>query len=582
MDIPASRNPGGAITALNTREGLALDAQTLCEAFQRTAGRYAEKVALRTSGDAVLITWAEYAERVERIAAGLAALGVSRGDTVGIMLVNRPEFNLIDTAALHLGATPFSVYNSSPAEQIAYLFGNAANRVIVTERGFLPVIQAAMAAGGEVEHVVLVDGEQGGTISVQRLEAMGEPGFDFEATWRAVRPGDLATLIYTSGTTGPPKGVQLTHANLLADASALLAVLDFPPADRVISWLPAAHIADRMLNYYLPVLRGLTITCCDDPKRIADVLQSVRPHWFFAVPRVWEKLKATLEAGGLRDPKALTIDSRAAVRAKLGLDQAKWLNSAGAPIPSDVVEYFAALGLPVSQLFGMSELSGAATLDPPGAIRIGTVGPPLPGVELRLADDGELLVRGPMVTQGYRGDPDRTREAIDEDGWLHTGDIAEIDDDGYVTIVDRKKELIINAAGQNMSPANIEAALKSAHPLIGQAVAIGDRRPCNTALIVLDPDVCAAFARDHGIEDSSPTALASDGRVCAAVAAAVADANTRLSRVEQIKRHTILPCDWGPGGDELTPTMKLRRKPINVKYATEIDAMYADTERTPA
>ena len=224
----------------------------------------------------------------------------------------------------------------------------------------------------------------------------------------------------------------------------------------------------------------------------------------------------------------------------------------------------------------MSETSCVIACNPPGRVKIGTCGPPVRGIELRLADDGELLVRGEPLMAGYRGDPVRTREAVDEDGWLHTGDIAEIDKDGHVTIVDRKKELIINAAGKNMSPANIEGALKSAHPLIGQAVAIGDRRPYNVALIVLDPDTCAAFARDHEIEDASPTALASDERVCAAVEAAVADANTHLSRVEQIKRHTILPIDWTPGGDELTPTMKLKRKPIAEKYAAEIDAMYAD------
>jgi len=216
-----------------------------------------------------------------------------------------------------------------------------------------------------------------------------------------------------------------------------------------------------------------------------------------------------------------------------------------------------------------------ATANPKDAIRIGTVGKPLPGVEVTLAADGELLVRGPTIMRGYLKDAEKTAETIDAEGWLHTGDVGEIDADGYVRIVDRKKELIINAAGKNMSPANIEAALKSAHPLIGQAVAIGDRRPYNTALIVLDPDACAAFASEHGIEGSAPTVLARDERVCAAVDAAVANANTHLSRVEQIKRHTILPCDWEPGGDELTPTMKLKRRPIAEKYAAEIEALYA-------
>jgi long-subunit acyl-CoA synthetase (AMP-forming) len=561
---------------LDARERSALDAPTLCAAFQRTAETYAENVALRTPGGAVSIAWAEYAERVRQIAAGLAALGVGRGDTVGIMLVNRPEFHLIDSAALHLGATPFSVYNTSAAEQIAYLFGNAANRVVVTERGFLPVIEEATAAGGKVEHVVLVDGEQEATISLQRLETMGAPGFDFEATWRAVQPGDVATLIYTSGTTGPPKGVQLTHASLLAEMRAMHERLPAAPGGRAISFLPSAHIADRWSNHYQSSIGlGFTLTCVADPRTIATHLPEVRPTTWGSVPRVWEKIKAALEAQGITEPGALSEQQRAAVRVEIGLDRCEWLVAGGAPTTPELLRYFLDLGLPICELFGMSETSCVVTCNPPDRIKIGTCGTAVAGAQLTLADDGELLVRGELLMAGYRGDPERTREAIDRDGWLHTGDIAEIDEDGYVTIVDRKKELIINAAGKNMSPANIEGALKSAHPLIGQAVTIGDRRPYNCALIVLDPDVCAAFADDHGIEDASPAVLARDERVRAAVAAAVADANARLSRVEQIKRHTILPHDWAPGGEELTPTMKLRRKPIAEKYAAEIEALYA-------
>jgi long-chain acyl-CoA synthetase len=549
--------------------GSALDALTLCEAFQRTAAHYAETVALRTPDDAVSITWAQYAQRVEGIAAGLAALGVSRGDTVGIMLVNRPEFNLIDTGALHLGATPFSAYNSSPAEQIAYLFGNAANRVVVTEQAFLPVIQAAMAAGGEVEHIVLVDGEQERTISLERLEAMGEPGFDFQAAWRSVLPSDVATLIYTSGTTGPPKGVQLTHASLLAEMRAMHERLPTTPGGRATSFLPSAHIADRWGQHYqCSIGLGFTVTSVADPRTIVSHLPEVRPTIWGSVPRVWEKIKAALEAQGITAPAALFEEHRAAIRVKIGLDQCEWLVAGGAPTPPELLRFFLDLGLPICELFGMSETSCAITCNPPDRIKIGTCGPAVRGVELQ-------LVHGELLMAGYRGEPEHTREAIDAQGWLHTGDIAEIDDDGYVTIVDRKKELIINAAGKNMSPANIEAALKSAHPLIGQAVTIGDRRPYNCALIVLDPDVCAAFARDQGVEDASPAMLAHDERVQAAVAAAVADANTHLARAEQIKRHTILPYDWEPGGEELTPTMKLKRKPIAEKYAAEIEALYA-------
>jgi len=406
-------------------------------------------------------------------------------------------------------------------------------------------------------------------ISLERLEGMGEPGFDFHAAWRSVSPSDVATLIYTSGTTGPPKGVELTHSSLLADMRATHERLPATPGGRTISFLPSAHIADRWYaHYHCSMALGFTVTSVADPRTTATHLIGVRPTVWGSVPRVWEKIKAALEAQGITQPAALSEQQRAAIRTKIGLDQCEWLVTGGAPTAPELIRYFLDLGLEICELLGMSETSCMVACNPPGQIKIGTCGPALRGVELRLADDGELLMAG------YRGDPDRTRETIDDDGWLHTGDIAEIDEDGYVTIVDRKKELIINATGKNMSPTNIEAALKSAHPLIGQAVAIGDRRPYNTALVVLDPDMCAAFASEQGIEDSSPTALARDERVRAAVTAAVADANTHLARVEQIKRHTILPCDWEPGGDELTPTMKLKRKPIAEKYAAEIDAMY--------
>jgi long-chain acyl-CoA synthetase len=549
----------------------ALDAATLCEAFQTTATERADQEALRTPGGGVSITFGEYADRVRRIAAGLYGLGVRRGDAVAIMLVNRPEFNLVDTATLHLGATPFSVYNTSTTEQIEFLFANAGNSVVITERAFLPVLRGAKG----IEHVVLVDGDEGGTMSLDRLEGSAADSFDFEAAWRAVEPGDVATLIYTSGTTGPPKGVELTHANLLAEVRAVTSRLPARAGGRSTSFLPSAHIADRWSSHYQgSICMGCTITSVADPRTVVAHLPEVRPTAWGAVPRVWEKLKAALEAQGVTDPASLSDDHKLALRAKLGLDDWDWLMVGAAPTPVEVLAYFADLGLEICEVWGMSETSCCATCNPRGAVRPGTCGPAVDGCELRLADDGELLVAGPLVMKGYRGDPDKTREAIDEDGWLHTGDVAEIDDDGYMKIVDRKKELIINAAGKNMSPANIEARLKAAHSLIGQAVAIGDRRPYNVALIVLDPDACAAFARDHGLSDPSPTALAQDDRVRAAVAAGVDEANSHLSRVEQIKRFEILPAEWEPGGEELTPTMKLKRRPINALYADEIEALY--------
>jgi long-subunit acyl-CoA synthetase (AMP-forming) len=295
---------------------------------------------------------------------------------------------------------------------------------------------------------------------------------------------------------------------------------------------------------------------------VVPALAQIRPTVWLAVPRIWEKLMASLTAGGVVDPHGLSREERAALRAKLGLDRASALVSGAAPITIEVLEYFAALDMEILEGWAMSETGCIGTINRPGHVRVGTVGTAAPGVDLRLADDGELLVRGKNVMVGYRGDPAQTVDAFWGDGWLRTGDIAEIDADGYVTIVDRKKELIINAAGKNMSPANIEQVVKSSHPLIGQVAVIGDRRPYNVALIVLDPD--AADGRS-----------ATDADVQEAVTKAVDEANARLARVEQIKRFTLLPDDWLPGGDELTPTMKLKRKPIAEKYAREIEAMYA-------
>jgi long-chain acyl-CoA synthetase len=550
-------------------------ASTLCEAFQITAAERPDAVALRTPGGGVEISWAEYADRVGRIAGGLAALGVGRGDTVALMMTNRPEFNLVDTAVMHLGATPFSIYNTSAPEQIGYLFSNADNRVVVCEGQFLDAIRAADAP--LVEHVVVIDGEGEGTVRLADLEAAPHEDFDFDGAWRAVEPEDVVTLIYTSGTTGPPKGVQLTHASVMAENRGCAAVIPFPVFGRCTSYLPSAHIGDRWLShYYTSIMFGATITAVADVRQVVGVLPEVRPSAWGTVPRIWEKIKAGLEATGIADPSILSDAVKAGVREQLGLDQAQWLTSAAAPIPPAVLEYFHALRLPICEFWGMSELSCLATINPLDDIRIGTVGKAIPGIELKLLDDGELLARGPLVMKGYRKDPEKTAAAVDAEGWMHTGDVATIDEDGYVTIIDRKKELIINAAGKNMSPANIEQKLKASSPLIGQAICIGDRRPYNVALLVLDPDIGAQWAQQHGLANASAAVLAQDPGVHAEVARGVETANSQLSRVEQIKRFRILSVDWEPGGEELTPTMKLKRKPIHAKYAAEIDALYAD------
>jgi long-subunit acyl-CoA synthetase (AMP-forming) len=605
----------GAVITRAERVGppRALAAATMCEAFQITAAERADQVALRTIGDGVSITFGEYAERVRRLAGALQALGVRRGDTVGFMLTNRPEFHLLDTAAIHLGATPFSLYNTSSPEQIAFLLGDAANRVFVVETALLDRARRGMAQAGVVEHLVVVGGAAGdGGLTLADLEeAEPDPEFDFEATWRSVRPDDLLTLIYTSGTTGPPKGVQLTHANELAECRGIDPVGHPRPGGSVVSYLPHAHIADRGLSQYAQMVWGHTVTCCPEVTQVFAHVADAHPTFFGGVPRIWEKLKAALEAGIEAEPdesrrsatrqaielglRKVRLEQRgepvpselgeayeraeeavfSKIRARLGLERCEWYMIGAAPSPLEVLEFFAAIGIPICEVWGMSETTSIATLVPQDNLRLGTVGPPIPGVELRLADDGELLVRGDTVMAGYRNQPEKTAEAVDADGWLHTGDIAGLDDAGFVKIIDRKKELIINAAGKNMSPANIEQQLKQGSPLIGQAVAIGDGRPYNVALIVLDPDASVAFAQQRGLGDASPEAMSAEPAVLEEVRAGVERANSHLSRVEQIKRFKVLPCDWPPAGDELTPTMKLKRKPIGEKYAVEIEALYS-------
>lgn len=581
---------------------------TLCEAFQRTASIDPDAVALRTPGGTRTLTWRELAAQVRQVAAGLAGLGVGRGDTVSLMMANRIEFYPLEVGAQHLGATSFSVYNTLPAEQLTYLFDNAGTRVVVCEEQYVDRIRAS---GAPIEHIVCIDGSPAGTLSVDDLYAAARPDFDFEATWRAVRPDDIVTLIYTSGTTGNPKGVEMTHANLLFEAFGLDAVLGNRFGDRTTSYLPSAHIADRMMALYSLEVFGTQVTVVPDPRAIAAALPDVRPTVWAAVPRVWEKLKAAIDFAAANEPdetkrqalqwglsvaakRAAALLANAAVpddvaaewrtaddmvlsrlRERLGFSELRWAVSGAAPIPNETLAFFAGIGIPISEVWGMSELSCAASVSHPDDMRLGSVGRLLPGLEGRVAEDGEYLVRGPLVMKGYRKEPAKTAEAIDEDGWLHTGDIVEVDAEGYLRVVDRKKELIINAAGKNMSPANIENAILAACPMVGVMITIGDGRPYNTALMVFDAESVGPYAARHGLSDASPAALAAHPEVIARIAAGVAKGNANLSRVEQIKRFRVLPTLWEPGGDEITLTMKLKRKPIMAKYAGEIEELYS-------
>jgi long-subunit acyl-CoA synthetase (AMP-forming) len=549
--------------------------KTLCEAFMRTVERYPERMAVVAPGRAG-ITWGEYGAQVRDVAAGLHELGLGPGDTLALMLSTRLEFHLLDAAAIMLGAVPFSIYNTAPPQDIAYVLANSRTRLAIVEdhlRGRVPV-----------EHTLTVP-------DVPDIRARGAASsFDVEAAAGGVEPDDLLTLIYTSGTTGEPKGVEISHANVLSVAAAVDSVAGWPDAAALVSYLPMAHIGDRNCSHYWPMIFGSTVTCCDDISAVLDVMRDVRVHFAFGMPRLFEKLRAVIE----RDADQATRDAlnRARLRATggdgpepeemllrqvreaYGFDRLKFGITGGTMTPPDLLAFLHGLGMPVGEIWGMSECTGVATMSAPEAMRIGTAGTPIAGVEVRLADDGELELRGPGIMRRYRGRPDLTAEAFAEDGWLRSGDIGQIDEDGYVSVVDRKKELIIGSSGKNMAPARIEARLKEAFPLIGGAVAIGDQRPYNVALIALDPDACTGFAREHGLAADSPAQLADHPLVRAAVDEQIRAANEHLSGPERIKRFAIVPVAWLPGGDELTPTMKPRRRAILTKYAAEIDALY--------
>jgi long-subunit acyl-CoA synthetase (AMP-forming) len=589
-----------------------LRADTVAQAFTETVRGYPDRVALRTRGGEVEITWEEYGARVDRFGHGLRALGLERGDTFAIMLTNRPEFHIADTAALSLGATPFSLYQTLTPDQIAYQLTDSGAEIVITEPAFIERVLAARDNAPHVRHVVITDGEAAGTIAFDELLAGEGSSDEIAASRSAIEPDDLLTLIYTSGTTGPPKGVQLTHRNLMSAVKTFDEVIDFPEGARVVSYLPMAHIAERATGHYLPIVLGHSVTCCPNPREVIAYLPEVRPTWFFAVPRIWEKLKAGLEAmmeaeqdperkralswavevghrkvrleqAGETVPEDLVAEWEKAeaqvlskLRASLGLDELEAVYVGAAPTPLAVLEFFHAIGVPVAELWGLSESTGSGAVNLPGKIKLGSVGQVTPGMELKLADDGEILIRGPQIMKSYRNMDEATEAAFTPDGWLCTGDIGELDEEGYLRIVDRKKELIITAGGKNISPANLESLLKH-HPLVGQAAVIGDRRPYVAALIVLDAEAAPAWAKANGVSYSDIASFSAEDRVRAEIQRAVDDANQHVSNVEAIKRFTILPTEWTVDSEELTPTLKLKRRVVTDKYATEIEALYSSS-----
>lgn len=551
-------------------------------------------------------TTGEVADRVARAAAGLRALGVGPGQRVMLMLRNIPEFHVADLAVMFCGATPVSIYNSSSPEQVAYLAGHAeASVAIVEDAGFLARFDAVRDRLPLLGHAVVVRGAPDGVLSWDLL--LDHEPIDLAEAAVGITATSPATVIYTSGTTGPPKGVVLTHENVVSQVLGLRSLFDHDiTGRRLVSYLPMAHIAERAVSHYGMILNNYQVSCCPDLDSLGEYLVQVRPQVIFGVPRVWEKIRARVLAAVSADPeraaklagaiKAATPIAMArnwgtatheqnanweflqdaglrAVCEMVGLDQVEYAITGAAPIPVEVIEWWNGLGVPLSEVYGMSENTGAMTWTPT-RIKPGTVGPPIPGAEVRLGEDGEVLCRGQLVFPGYLKDPERTAEALDADGWLHTGDIGQFDEDGYLRIVDRKKELIITAGGKNISPANLEAALKTI-PLVGQAFVVGDAKPYTAALVLLDPEVAPGWAAARGLPFTSLVELASHPDVVAEIEAGLAAAMAPFSQAEKVKRLRVLGVEWLPDSDELTPTAKLKRRVIHAKYAPDLEALYS-------
>ena len=570
---------------------------TVVDLFARRVIEGGERAALRSHAAEgwTTTTWAEYGRTVDRISGGLATLGVVPGDRVAILSANRPEWHEADLATMTAGAVTVPVYPTSSSSQIGYILGHAGARVafienhdqlakVLLKRDHLP----------ELRHVVLFEGSDGlddpFVLSWEELVGRNAP-----ATPRLAAADDLATLVYTSGTTGPPKGAMISHANLAATIRSVTSVVPIGPADRFLSFLPLSHIAERVVSHFGQIASGGETWFARSLATVPEDLRASRPTIFFAVPRVWEKFHdaITENVNTLRGPQRRLVDRYLELaqeprgvpyhaldlvvgrklRRTLGLDQARILVSAAAPIHPELLRYFTGIGLPIAEVYGQTEDCGPTTMNPPGRIRIGTVGTALPGVDVRLADDGEILVRGPNVCRGYFNDPVATAALLDDDGWMRSGDVGRFDDHGYLQIVDRKKDLIITASGKNIAPQEIETRLRQ-EPFLSQAVVIGDGRPYLTALLTLDGDAVTRWAAEHG-KLGDLEVLSADPDLLVEVQQAIDRANAERSRIEGIKRWRILPRDFTVAAGELTPTLKVRRNVVNQRYADVIAELYA-------
>ncbi|AUI61234.1 long-chain fatty acid--CoA ligase [Amycolatopsis sp. BJA-103] len=606
-----------------------IEGQTIPALLHRNAQEFGELPAV-TSLDIEgkpTLNWREFRTAIAEVSRGLAGLGLGSRDRMLIMAPSSPDHLIADLAAAHLGAIPCTAYATLSPEQIGYVARHSAAGVVVLagadELGRWSQILDDLPA---LRHIVLLDAsvvpaDDKRFLSFAELRAAGAEAHAadpsaFETAWSAIGQDDPLSMIYTSGTTGEPKGVVLSHRNAIYEAIAVQKLHESPMHATNIAYLPLAHIAEREISIYMPIVWAGHVHTVGDPTTVVGALGQVHPKSFFGVPRVWEKMVAGLKnlLGSLPEDKRngllganellqqgykLRSDGKevppelaekiaqtdaaalAPVRAMLGLDQIEVATSGAAALPVEILYFIAGLGIEIQEVWGLSETTGAVTSNTPSAFKAGSVGKPLEGVEVKVAEDGELLVRGPIVFLGYLQEDGSIKPDIDADGWLATGDIGTIDERGFVTITDRKKELIITSSGKNIAPTKVEGLLKE-HPLIGQAVAIGEKRPYVTALIVIDDEIAPGWATANGIQLTEGESLADNAQVRAEIEKAVEAANARLARIEQIKRYHVIPKAWTPESGEVTPTLKLKRRIINDRYAPAIADLYEASAPAPA
>ncbi len=594
--------------------------ETVMAALESAASEFGERPALayRAASGWVTTSWRDYRDEIFRAAAGFVELGVVPGTGLAIHSANRPEWAVADLAAIVAGAIPTGIFVTNTPEQCAYVLDHTEATVAVADN--VEAMEKLIAARGgapSLRRIVVFDldeseerdatADRPAVVSWRRLLELGAAAGEAAVRERvaAQRAEDVATLIYTSGTTGAPKGVELTHRNLVWTAwCGAKQTIETHPDDRQLSYLPLAHIAEQMLTLHLPLQHGGCTYYVPALDRVPEALREVRPTIFFAVPRVWEKLQAAVEkaiseapplrrrllawargkalAAGYAAQRGAAVGLGAAladrlvlgkVRAKLGLHRVRHAASAAAPISLGTLEFFLSLGVPIFEIYGLSETSGPGTISTPGRFRTGSVGPAMPGVEFRLAEDGEILMRGPNIFRGYRRDPEATAAALDGDGWFHTGDIGELSDDGFLRITDRKKELLVTSGGKKIAPAPIESRLREIEG-VAHAVLVGEQRNFVAALLTLDPVALPTLAGRLG----SPARTLADAACCPLVRSflgrEIERVNSALARFETVRKFEVLATEFSVDGGELTPTLKLKRKVVRQKFAARIEEIY--------